>query len=145
MANAAVVKFSTVPLVMAEKAADRPFREGSLVFHRDSREFLGITDGNGNITGSGAIDTEATSRELTAGDDGTVIECTATITITVPIGLPNSFACAVIPSGTTTIASSGGALINGATSNLTRAAVDNAMFAIQARASAANSYVVTGT
>lgn len=87
----------------------------------------------------------ATSRALAAADNGKVLECTATVTITVPIGLPSMFGCVIIPSGTTSIASSGGALLNGATTTLTRAAASNAMFAITGRKSATDSYVVTGS
>lgn len=89
--------------------------------------------------------TVATSRSLTDADNGKTLECTATVTLTVPIGLMTNFGCAIIPNGTTSIASSGGALIQGATTTLTRAAATNAIFAIVPRASAANSYVVTGT
>lgn len=92
---------------------------------------------------SGVI-TVATSRALTAADNGATLECTATVTLTVPEGLPAGFGCAVIPSGTTSVARSGAALLNGAGTTLTRAAASNAMFAITARASAVDSYVVTG-
>lgn len=92
-----------------------------------------------------ACSTEATSRALTSADNGKTLEVTATITLTVPVGLPTGFACAIIPSGTTSIASSGGALLNGATTTLTRAATGNTLVAIVGRASAADSYVVTGS
>ena len=81
---------------------------------------------------------------LANANNGTVIECTATITLTLPVGLMAGFSCVIIPSGTTSIASSGGTLLNGATTTLTRAALNNALFAIQSRGSAADSYVVTG-
>lgn len=84
------------------------------------------------------------SRTLTAADNGLTLECTATVTLTVPVGLAN-FGCAIIPSGTTSIASDGTALLNGGTSTVTRAAGSNALFAIQCRASAVDSYVVTGS
>lgn len=100
--------------------------------------------GPSSVSGDGIPVPVASSRALTAADNGMVLECTATVTLTVPAGLPNGFACAVIPSGTTSIASSGGALLNGATSTLTRAAATNAMFAIQERASATDSFVVSG-
>jgi hypothetical protein len=87
----------------------------------------------------------ASSRDLTNADNGKTLECTGTVTLTVPINLQSNFGCAIIPNGTTSIASSGGALLNGATSTLTRAAASNAVFAIVPRASAANSYVVTGS
>lgn len=84
------------------------------------------------------------SRALTPADDGKTLECTTTVTLTVPAGLNSGFGCAVIPSGTTSIARSGGALLNGAGTTLTRTAAANTMFAIVARASVADSYVVTG-
>ncbi len=97
------------------------------------------------VSGGGAAVTVGSSRALTAADNGALLEATATVTLTVPIGLPAGFACVVIPSGTTSVASSGGALLNGATTTLTRAAASNAMFAIQSRASAVDSYVVSGS
>lgn len=115
------------------------------------------TDNNGNATGlvdpvSGAVvplptacSTEPTSRALTSADNGKTLECTATITLTVPSGLPAGFACVIIPSGTTSIASSGGALLNGATTTLTRTATSNPLVGILGRASADDSYVVTGS
>ena len=87
----------------------------------------------------------ASSRDLTNADNGKTLECTGTVTLTVPINLQSNFGCAIIPNGTTSIASSGGTLLNGATTTLTRAATTNTIFAIVPRASAADSYVVTGT
>ena len=63
-----------------------------------------------------------TTRALTNSDNGQVLECTTTVTLTVPTGLTAGFSCIVIPSGTTSIASSGGALLNGATTTVTRPA-----------------------
>lgn len=104
------------------------------------------TDGARNQSPvSGVAITVGSSRALTSADDGKIIECTTTVTLTVPASLPSGFACVVIPSGTTSVASSGGALLNGATTTLTRAAASNAMFAIQSRASAVDSYVVSGS
>ena len=85
------------------------------------------------------------SRALDSADNGATLECSATVTLIVPAGLPREFGCIVIPSGTTSIASSGGALLNGATTTLTRAAASNSTVAIIGRASAADSYVVTGS
>nr|WP_145550350.1 hypothetical protein [Variovorax boronicumulans] len=87
----------------------------------------------------------ASSHALAATDDGKTLECTATATLTVPATLPAGFRCQVIPFDTTSVASAGGALLNGATTTLTRAATANPLVTIVARASAANSYVVTGT
>lgn len=86
------------------------------------------------------------SRLLNQGDNGMTLEVLAdAVTLTVPTGLSRDFGCAVIPNGTTSIASAGGALLNGATATLTRAAASNSLFGLQARASADNSYVVTGS
>ncbi len=83
------------------------------------------------------------SRDLTAADNGAVLECAAAVTLTLPTGLPAGFACVVVPSGTTSIASRGGVLINGATTTVSRSASSNVMFAIQARI-AENSFIVSG-
>ncbi len=86
------------------------------------------------------------SRNLTAADNGLTLECTASsVTLTVPAGLGANFGCAVIPKGTTSIASSGGALLNGSTSTVNRADTSNSVFALVSRASATDSYVVTGS
>lgn len=98
-----------------------------------------------NVADPGVV-TVAASRALAASDHGATLECTAAgLTLTVPIGLPDNFACVVIPNGTTSFASSGGALLNGATTTLTRAASSNPMVAIAKRASVANSFVVSGS
>jgi hypothetical protein len=89
--------------------------------------------------------TVAASRVLTDADNGKVLECTATATLTVPVGLKAGFRCTVLCSGTTSVASSGGTLLNGATSTLTRAVASNPAIDIIARASAQDSYVVTGS
>lgn len=111
-------------------------------FATNATGVIGVAAPGGAVQGASV--SVATSRALTAADDGCVIECTAGgLTITVPAGLPTNFGCVVVPNGTTTVASSGGALINGATTSLTRTAASNPTFAIVAR-TAANSYVVTG-
>jgi hypothetical protein len=89
--------------------------------------------------------TVAASRVLTDADNGKVLECTATATLTVPVGLKAGFRCTVLCAGTTSVASSGGTLLNGATSTLTRAVASNPAIDIIARASAQDSYVVTGS
>jgi len=99
-------------------------------------------DGAGNSSTTTAV---ASSRALTAADNGNTLECAAGITVTVPAGLGANFGVAIeVPAGTVSIASSGGALLNGATTTLTRAST-NIMFAIVARASATDSYSVTGS
>lgn len=88
-----------------------------------------------------------TSRALTVADNGKVLELGANIALTVPIGLAdgtNEFGCSVIANGVNTIVSSGGTLLNGAITTVSRDAAYNVMFAIVGRATAANSYVVSG-
>lgn len=95
----------------------------------------------------GFVRTVGANRTLTAADNGCVLECTTTVTLTVPVGLPKGFRCEILPNGTTSIARSGDALINGAGTTLTRAAATaaNAVVSIVSRASAPDSYVVTGS
>lgn len=122
-------------------------RRGANLFDAATGARVGYIDNNGNealVEGGGNTTTVATSRALTAADNGATLECTATVSLTVPAGLPANFGCAVMPFGTTSVVSGGGTLLNGATTTLTRTAASNGMFAITARASVANSYVVTG-
>ena len=108
-----------------------------------STKFTGpVTSQNGFID-SGVLVVSG-SRNLASTDNGRTLECSTTLTLTVPATLPAGFGCAVIPSGTTSIASSGGTLLNGATTTLTRVAAANHMFAIVGK-NTANSYVVTGS
>ena len=89
--------------------------------------------------------TSGDKRALTAADNGTTLEATAdAITITVPTGLPAAFRVDVIANATTSVASSGGTLLNGATTTLDRAAADQVLFSVVALVSAADSYIVTG-
>lgn len=98
-----------------------------------------VSNTPGNIT-----TTVGTSRSLVAADNGNTLECTATVSLTVPAGLDRGFSVAVIPFGTTSIVSSGGALLDGVTATQTRTKTSNKMFAIVGLASAADSYTVTG-
>ncbi len=65
-------------------------------------------------------------------------------TLTLSAGLPNGFWCRISPpaSGDASIASSGGTLLNGATTTLTRAAANILIWVAQI---AADSYAVTGS
>ncbi|WP_367847011.1 hypothetical protein [Rhodoferax sp. WC2427] len=83
------------------------------------------------------------SRPLASTDNGLVLECMATATLTVPAGLPAGFRCVVIPFGTTSVAFTG-TTGNGAATTLTRAASGNFAFGITQRGSNVNSYVVDG-
>lgn len=64
------------------------------------------------------------SRALTAADNGRTLAVAAGLTITVPAGLPLTFGVLIQPllwnGGSISVASSGGALLNGATTTLTR-------------------------
>ena len=78
--------------------------------------------------------------------NGATLEFTAAATLTLSAGLRDGFALSCIPpvSGNVTVASAGGTLLNGGTGSLTRAAAQNAVFAILKRASVTDSYLVTG-
>ena len=109
---------------------------GALVINRRDGQQV-VVDGVKLVTAS---------RALTAADNGCTLECTTTLTLTINANtLPSCFACNVLPSGTTSTASDGTALLNGATTTVTRAAASNAAFAIIGRLSAADSFVVTGS
>lgn len=64
------------------------------------------------------------SRALTAADSGRTLAVAAGLTITVPAGLPLTFGVIIKPllwnGGSISVVSSGGALLNGATTTLTR-------------------------
>lgn len=103
---------------------------------------VGVTAPGGNVTGS--VIAVAASRNLTAADNGNTLDCTAAgITLTIPSGVLLTLGVVIIPNGTTSVASSGGVLLNGATSTVARDATLNAAFAVIPR-TAVNSYVVTG-
>jgi len=96
----------------------------------------------GGVTGS--IIAVGASRPLTAADNGNTLECTAAgIALTIPAGVLLTLGVVVIPNGATTVVSSGGTLLNGATSTVTRDSAINVAFAVIPRTTA-NSYVVTG-
>lgn len=88
----------------------------------------------------------ATGRVLNEGDNGMTLQCTATLTLQIPEGLPDGFRCKVITNGTTSFDPTGATQVNGATSTVTRAAATaaNAVVEIVQRADVANSYTVTG-
>lgn len=96
---------------------------------------------------SGAAPTQVgAALTLTNDHDGITLECTTTLSITVPIGLRSGFMCRILTSGTTSFVSSGGTLLNGATTTVTRAAATaaNTQVALIGLGSAANSYAITG-
>lgn len=107
---------------------------------------VGIKFGTVQIPFRSAVNLITASRTLTESDNGQILEATAaSITLTIPKGLSVGWHCHVIPNGTTSIAAASGALLNGAGTTLTRAAAGNPTFDIIPRASAADSYVVTGS
>lgn len=69
----------------------------------------------------------ASSFSLTSADDGKVFSCTAALTITIQATLSPRPSVIVIPppSGNVSIAVSGGAKLNGATTTLTRSRASN--------------------
>lgn len=89
----------------------------------------------------------ATSRSLTSADDGLTLKVTATLNVTVPLALTPAGKFGVVlmaDSGTTvSIVSSGGTLLNGATTTITRAGPQ--MFAVVADPAVANAYFVSGS
>lgn len=97
--------------------------------------------------GSGALTVESvsSSRAVTAADDGKILQCSAGITLTLPAGLsPRPRFGVEFDSGTITIAVSGGATANGATSSVTRSITYNpAGFAVIPRAGS-DGYGVSG-
>lgn len=89
---------------------------------------------------------QAVSRTLTQADNGQTIDCTASLSLTVPIGLPAGFAVSIqLGAGVTvSVVSDGTALLNGATTTIARAVAANVWFAVGMR-STQDSYAVTGS
>lgn len=77
---------------------------------------------------------------------GKTLEFTGAYTITLAVGISSSFNFVAIPpaTGVATIASDGTSLINGSTIDVVRDFDTSPIFAVLPRASAANSYVVSG-
>ena len=76
-----------------------------------------------NVLRQGAVVSISTDTLITAADDGRTFNCTTALTITIPANLSPrpSFIVNPPPTGNASIAVSGGANINGATTTLTRA------------------------
>lgn len=91
------------------------------------------------------IITVSNSRALTDTDDGCWLECSTSLTLTIPPTLKFGVGVVVIPSGTITVAAGNGVLINGLTTSVTRTAANNFWFGIQGRRSVPTSYVVNGS
>lgn len=92
--------------------------------------------------------TVSADRNLTAADDQKTITCTAVLTLTIPSGLSPRPVAVVIPpaSGNVSVAVSGSATTNGATTTLTRSRSSNpAGFAIMPYVDVADGYGVNGS
>ena len=88
----------------------------------------------------------AASRDLNVGDNGALIVPSATLTLTIPEGLPDNFTCRVAATaGTTSVDPLGAATVNGAGTTVTRlfSTAANTEFKITKKGSAED-YVVTG-
>lgn len=103
---------------------------------------IGMVTPAGNQTGVTTV--VAASRDLTAADNGNILELAENVALTVPVGLPVGFRCKAIPNGANTVVSDGTALLNGATTTVTRTSASNYLFEIVGRVSAVDSYVVSG-
>lgn len=116
------------------------------------------TDTSGNIIGlvspSGttvlplyAPASLSTAYQLTAADDGRVYNVTTALTVTIPAGLSPRPAVVFIPppSGNLSIAVSGGANINGATTTLTRSRSSNPSGVVVQPYTESDGYGVSGS
>lgn len=103
-----------------------------------------IETGGGGGAAEVDVITVSASRDLADSDYGNILHCTTTLTLTIPATLRTKFWCIVHPSGTTSIASSGGTLLNGATTTLTRTDTAQKSFSIHPTPTA-NSYLIEGT
>lgn len=81
----------------------------------------GVSNSYG-VRGTGQPSVLTANKTLTALDEGKIYECSTAITITVPAGLSPSPNVIIIPpaSGNVTVIGSGGALINGVGTGITR-------------------------
>lgn len=86
-----------------------------------------LDDANGGATSVSVPVTLSANYTVTADDDGVIFTCTTALTITVPASLSPRPSFIVNPpaSGNASIAVSGGANINGATTTLTRSRASN--------------------
>lgn len=124
-----------------------PYKKGftASVFSIPDGLYIGDIGLSGQIQLVNDTNLVSASRSLTVADNGLILECAENVNITVPAGLPQGFRCKLIPNGTHDIISSGGTLLNGATTTVVRTSAANQTFEIIGRVSATNSYVVTGT
>jgi hypothetical protein len=108
-----------------------------------------LVDPTGGVVSTGGSTSQislSANRLITAADDGAVFSCSTALTITIPAGLSPrpSFAVDCPPTGSLTIAVSGGALINGATVSLTRSRATNPAGVVVLSHLDADSYGVSG-
>lgn len=85
----------------------------------------GLTDRPSSVPGAQQV--IDSSRNISAADDGLQLACVAAVTLTIPAGLSPrpSFIVVPPPAGVVSLAVSGGALINGAATTITRARSSN--------------------
>jgi hypothetical protein len=95
---------------------------------------------------SGDRTADAISRDITASDNGKTLAPTGALTYTIPAGLSPapSFTVDCPASGTITIASSGGATLNGAGTSLTRTRASNPVGFVVLAHVETDSYGVSG-
>ena len=129
---------------------------GRVIGYRDARggEYLmaqstgiwGDAEAFENVGSNTPVD-KAASFSLAATDDGKVFNCTAALTITIPAGLATrpQFAVMAPPTGNVSIAVTGGALVNGATTTLTRARSANVAGFVVSPYSESDGYGVSGS
>ena len=108
-----------------------------------------VSEASGSTDGGGASSTESLSgpRTITADDDQKQFTCTTALIITIPASLSPRPSFVVNPpaTGAASIAVSGGAQINGATTTLTRSRANNpAGFVVTAYAES-DGYGVSGS
>ncbi len=93
----------------------------------EETRLIGLGLAVADVAPGGAGIPVASSFSLTSADDGKVFACTAALTITIQAALSPRPSVVVIPppSGNVSIAVSGGAQLNGATTTLTRSRASN--------------------
>ena len=122
----------------------------------DSGAFVGMSGADGKeyplnqpalqalVAGNRVL--EATSRAITAADNGRLLAPTVSLTYTIPAGLSPapSFSVDVPLGGTVTVAVSGGATVNGASTSLTRSRAANVVGFVVVAHNETDSYGVSG-
>jgi hypothetical protein len=106
----------------------------------------GSRPGGGELVSRGLARTIADSRELNLRDDGAAFEVAAGAIVTVPLGLPSTFACCLMPmTGRIAVACRGGVTVNGGTAMLTRDPATLVNYSIFLYATGLNTFTLTGS